>query len=196
MCTISTASHDLNDKDITDYAGNVSRLGFLRDYSPLVVSGELSEYVHKGVSTFVKVTFHGELGDVYRLSFLCKRSNNVQIGDELILNTQILNCSPGYQPSWTNLDNGAKSARICSYCEDRTFNLDGIQCKPCPEGGECRGGGSPRSHADHRRSRVLPEMAGSGAARSRVGPPLDPYEHLGSSALPRGRLSREQPEER
>ena len=140
MCTISTASHDLNDNDITDYAGNVSRLGFLRDYSPLVVSGELSEYVQKGVSTFDKVTFRGELGDVYRVSFLCKRSNNVQIGDELILNTQILNCSPGYQPSWMNLDNGAKSARICSYCEDRTFNLDGIQCKPCPEGGECRGG--------------------------------------------------------
>ena len=140
ICTISTASHELNDIDITNYAGNVSRLEFLKDHSPLVVSGELVENTQKGVSTFDEVTFRGELGDVYRVSFHCKRSNNDQIGDEMVLNAQILNCIPGYQPSWTNLENGKKSARLCSYCKDRTFNLDGIQCKPCPEGGECRGG--------------------------------------------------------
>ena len=99
MCTISTASHELNDIDVTNYAGNVSGLDFLKDHSPLVVSGELVENTQKGVSTFDEVTFRGELGDVYRVSSHCKRSNNDQIGDEMVLNAQILNCLPGYQPS-------------------------------------------------------------------------------------------------
>ena len=156
-CTISTASHELDDIAITDYAGDLGRLEFLKNHSPLVVSGELSENSQKGVSTFDKVTFRGELGDVYRVSFLCKRENDVQIGDELILNAQILNCLPGYQPNWTNLENGEKSARICSYCEDRTFNLDGIQCKPCPEGGDCRGGSDISSLEGWWRSNDLSE---------------------------------------
>ena len=156
-CTISTASHELDDIAITDYAGDLGRLEFLKNHSPLVVSGELSENSQKGVSTFDKVTFRGELGDVYRVSFLCKRENDVQIGDELILNAQILNCLPGYQPNWMNLENGEKSARICSYCEDRTFNLDGIQCKPCPEGGDCRGGSDISSLEGWWRSNDLSE---------------------------------------
>ena len=156
-CTISTASHELDDIAITDYAGDLGRLEFLKNHSPLVVSGELSENSQKGVSTFDKVTFRGELGDVYRVSFLCKRENDVQIGDELILNAQILNCLPGYQPNWMNLENGEKSARICSYCEDRTFNLDGIHCKPCPEGGDCRGGSDISSLEGWWRSNDLSE---------------------------------------
>jgi len=156
-CTISTASHELDDIAITDYAGDLGRLEFLKNHSPLVVSGELSENSQKGVSTFDKVTFRGELGDVYRVSFLCKRENDDQIGDELILNAQILNCLPGYQPNWMNLENGEKSARICSYCEDRTFNLDGIQCKPCPEGGDCRGGSDISSLEGWWRSNDLSE---------------------------------------
>ena len=156
-CTISTASQELDDIAITDYAGDLGRLEFLKNHSPLVVSGELSENSQKGVSTFDKVTFRGELGDVYRVSFLCKRENDVQIGDELILNAQILNCLPGYQPNWMNLENGEKSARICSYCEDRTFNLDGIQCKPCPEGGDCRGGSDISSLEGWWRSNDLSE---------------------------------------
>jgi predicted outer membrane repeat protein len=156
-CTISTASHELDDIAITDYAGDLGRLEFLKNHSPLVVSGELSENSQKGVSTFDKVTFRGELGDVYRVSFLCKRENDDQIGDELILNAQILNCLPGYQPNWMNLENGEKSARICSFCEDRTFNLDGVQCKPCPEGGDCRGGSDISSLEGWWRSNDLSE---------------------------------------
>jgi predicted outer membrane repeat protein len=141
-CTVSPAVQT-SSTDITDYSGNITRLEFLNAHSPLVVSGTLEAFTEKGISTFEDVRFDGELGDIYRVSFVCKRSNDVQIGDNLIINAEISICVAGYEPEWTNLSNGdeqIQSSRVCSYCKDRTFNLDGIACKACPQGGDCRGG--------------------------------------------------------
>ena len=47
---------------------------------------------------------------------------------------------------------GAPVARSCAECEDRTYNFDGLTCRACPLGGDCRGGADLRSSPGWHRS--------------------------------------------
>jgi hypothetical protein len=55
-------------------------------------------------------------------------------------------CFPGHEPVFTSLDaSGARVARSCVECEGRSYNFDGLACRPCPLGGDCRGGDDLRA---------------------------------------------------
>ena len=95
-----------------------------------------------------------------------------------VFRARFLACSPGHEPVFASLDaSGAPVARSCAECEDRTYNFDGLACRACPLGGDCRGGADLRSSPGRtarptpRRSRVL---CGACEAGTRPGTPRAP----------------------
>ncbi len=70
-----------------------------------------------------------------------------------VFRARFLACSPGHEPVFASLDaSGAPVARSCAECEDRTYNFDGLACRSCPLGGDCRGGADLRSSPGWHRS--------------------------------------------
>lgn len=93
---------------------------------------------------------------------------------ELVFPLKMAHCLPGNEPLVVSVDPlGAAVAKECSPCKDRSFNFDGVSCKPCPLGGECLGGDRLESRAGWWRSSdsaeiffacSLAEACGSGNA--------------------------------
>ena len=110
----------------------------------LEISGSTSAATSAGVATFSGSILRGELNEEYTAKVTCTRDTTMSLTDitPLSLPVRIGLCSPGSEPLFVQHADGVSVARECTVCKDRTFNFDGIACRACPEGGDCRGGTS------------------------------------------------------
>jgi len=110
----------------------------------LEISGASATPTSSGVAVFTGTIFRGELGDSYVARVTCTREASINLGviAPLEINIVIGTCLPGSEPLLVRHADGVNVARECTVCGDRTFNFDGLKCKTCPVGGDCRGGTS------------------------------------------------------
>ena len=110
----------------------------------LEISGSTSAATSAGLATFSGSILRGELDHEYVAKVTCERETTmalVQITD-LDIPVRIGLCLPGSEPLVVQHSDGVAVSRECTVCKDRTFNFDGIKCRDCPTGGDCRGGTS------------------------------------------------------
>jgi predicted outer membrane repeat protein len=110
----------------------------------LEISGVAESATSNGVATFSGAIMRGVLGESYVAKVTCARDSSANLGaiSSLELDVSIGLCLPGSEPLLVTHSDGVAVARECTVCKDRTFNFDGVKCKACPEGGDCRGGTS------------------------------------------------------
>lgn len=98
--------------------------------------------VAKGEAVFSQLEVTGTIGESYELNVDCKpntlgRSRFLNLSStslpSLALPVYVAPCKPGKEPKSTG------DGSICVECPFNTFNTDGLQCKPCPEGALCAG---------------------------------------------------------
>jgi len=110
----------------------------------LEISGAAASPTSSGVAVFTGAILRGELGEAYVAKITCTRDASANLGTiaSLDLAVRVGTCLPGSEPLVVRHADGVDVARECTVCKDRTFNFDGIKCKTCPNGGDCRGGTS------------------------------------------------------
>ena len=110
----------------------------------LEISGVEASPTSSGVAIFTGAILRGELGEAYVAKITCTRDVTANLGTiaPLDLTVRVGMCRPGSEPLVVRHADGVDVARECTVCKDRTFNFDGIECKSCPDGGDCRGGTS------------------------------------------------------
>ena len=111
----------------------------------LELVGALTNISVGGVVVFSDVTLRGRLGATYRASVTCERERDDAASGSSVaplrFDATMATCPPGFEPLVSSVDaSGAPVARECAACKYRTYNFDGVACKPCPQGGECPGG--------------------------------------------------------
>ena len=155
-----------------DYYGNVgvSELGTCAVAAPYVgiaanssSTGTTAEIrpqgsdsgITRGSTVFSQLQVTGTIGDSYILQVDCTpnalgRSRYLHLNGTtlppLSLPVTIAPCAPGKEPKNTG------TGSICVDCAYGSYNTDGIQCLPCPDGAVCSGGDQIASKANYWRS--------------------------------------------
>lgn len=176
--TIVQSAEDVSTFSVAllDYYGNIglAELGTCAVTAPLAAaaSGNTSDIVSvrpqgsdtgvtRGGAVFAQLEVTGTIGNTYILQVDCTpnvlgRSRYLNLTGEalpaLSLPVEMAPCAPGKEPKSTG------SGSICVECPFNTFNTDGKQCLPCPDGAFCGGGSQVSSKPNWWRSELTSDQ--------------------------------------